>query len=354
MVAKEGSSVIYVQMTGKLYKCAPEQLRPLTAPETYLTTELNEQIHLLDPKVRKGLLELEKGIDIRADAPNGDPADNDIPTEPVPTEPPAVPTEFNPIPTQFVGDSFRAKRRAEEMESIPEVRNPIVIPGNVSEPSVPVVPVPVDVGVPVPDTVTATPNPDGPPTQAGVNPPTTSPASAGAEATAVPERERSRSPRETCLVANLTTPVSPHLATPARKDPATPAGPHCISFDKVVNKVKTKRAYKTEAVEISIELDEAYIAELAYEGITGEMPARRYIEKVIEHSHKTKNAVKSSTIPARKKRVEITERNLTNAEKDQFRTAKASEWQSWISNEVVKIMDSRHIPKDRIIRARWV
>ena len=37
-----------------------------------------------------------------------------------------------------------------------------------------------------------------------------------------------------------------------------------------------------------------------------------------------------------------------------FKTAKSKELQSWISNEVVKVIDSKTISKDRIIKARWV
>ena len=38
--------------------------------------------------------------------------------------------------------------------------------------------------------------------------------------------------------------------------------------------------------------------------------------------------------------------NLTAEEKDMFRHAKAKEWQSWISNEVVKIVDSKQVSKN--------
>ena len=63
VIANEGSSVIYVQLTGKIYKCSPEQVRGLTATEKYVTDDLESQVHLLDPKIRKSLENLDQGIE---------------------------------------------------------------------------------------------------------------------------------------------------------------------------------------------------------------------------------------------------------------------------------------------------
>ena len=56
----------------------------------------------------------------------------------------------------------------------------------------------------------------------------------------------------------------------------------------------------------------------------------------------------------KKKRLELQERNLTNAEKELFRTAKSKEWSSWVANRVVRLIDGRGVDAKRIIRSRWV
>ena len=58
--------------------------------------------------------------------------------------------------------------------------------------------------------------------------------------------------------------------------------------------------------------------------------------------------------PARKKRAEVNFRDLTEPEKELFRTAKAKEWSSWVAHRVVRLIDASLIDPRRVIRSRWV
>ena len=56
----------------------------------------------------------------------------------------------------------------------------------------------------------------------------------------------------------------------------------------------------------------------------------------------------------RKKRVEVRERYLSDAEKGEFRAAKNKEWGSFVNNEVVELATMSGVPAERIIGSRWV
>eukprot|EP00438_Fugacium_kawagutii_P033822 Skav235831 [mRNA] locus=scaffold1931:222076:230114:- [translate_table: standard] len=58
--------------------------------------------------------------------------------------------------------------------------------------------------------------------------------------------------------------------------------------------------------------------------------------------------------PAKQRRVEVSFRKLNNEDKQRFEVAMKKEWQSWIDNKVTSICKSRGIPRERVIRARWV
>ena len=58
--------------------------------------------------------------------------------------------------------------------------------------------------------------------------------------------------------------------------------------------------------------------------------------------------------PAKQRRVEVSFRKLNEEDKKRFEVAMKKEWQSWIDNKVTSICKSRGIPRERVIRARWV
>ena len=58
--------------------------------------------------------------------------------------------------------------------------------------------------------------------------------------------------------------------------------------------------------------------------------------------------------PAKQRRVEVSFRKLSEEDKKRFEVAMKKEWQSWIDNKVTSICKSRGIPRERVIRARWV
>eukprot|EP00969_Alexandrium_andersonii_P103658 4574152-Alexandrium_andersonii.AAC.1 len=76
VIAVEGSSAIYVQLCSRLYKCAPEQLRPLSPQERQVASEADLRENVLDTD---GINRLVKGVDIRSEAPDGDDLDRDVP-----------------------------------------------------------------------------------------------------------------------------------------------------------------------------------------------------------------------------------------------------------------------------------
>ena len=57
---------------------------------------------------------------------------------------------------------------------------------------------------------------------------------------------------------------------------------------------------------------------------------------------------------ARKRNIEVREKQLTSEEREMFRHAKKSEWSQWISNDVVELIFRRGIDPKRVISSRWV
>ena len=96
VLSREGSSVVYVQMGGRLYKCAPEQLRHMTTDETTTLQEVDGLVHFLDPEDRRQLLQTVRGFDLRPEAPSG--LDLDGSAEPVVLPPPAPEPTVLPPP----------------------------------------------------------------------------------------------------------------------------------------------------------------------------------------------------------------------------------------------------------------
>lgn len=60
------------------------------------------------------------------------------------------------------------------------------------------------------------------------------------------------------------------------------------------------------------------------------------------------------TSAARKRKVEIRERDLTERDQALFKEAKLREWQQWLNHDVIAAASRQGVPKQRIIRARWV
>ena len=61
-------------------------------------------------------------------------------------------------------------------------------------------------------------------------------------------------------------------------------------------------------------------------------------------------AVKSS----RRKRVEVSERKLTESDRKFFRKAKELELQSWLDHRVFDLVKKKFVDQERVMRARWV
>ena len=57
---------------------------------------------------------------------------------------------------------------------------------------------------------------------------------------------------------------------------------------------------------------------------------------------------------AKQRRVEVSFRKLSPADKKLFEGAMKKEWNSWIENKVTSLCKTRGVPIDRIIKARWV
>ena len=57
---------------------------------------------------------------------------------------------------------------------------------------------------------------------------------------------------------------------------------------------------------------------------------------------------------AKQRRVEVSFRKLSPAEKELFKKAMLKEWNSWIENKVTALCKAKGIPQERIIKARWV
>ena len=101
---------------------------------------------------------------------------------------------------------------------------------------------------------------------------------------------------------------------------------------------------------IEINVDETFAEEIALLATKNAAP-RDYVEKVFQAaSSKSKGGGPS----ARKKRIEINERTLDDTEKSLFRAAKAKEWNSWVANRVVQLLDGTGLDTRRVIRSRWV
>ena len=60
------------------------------------------------------------------------------------------------------------------------------------------------------------------------------------------------------------------------------------------------------------------------------------------------------TPKAKQRRVEVSFRKLSPADKKLFEGAMKKEWNSWIENKVTSLCKTRGVPIDRIIKARWV
>ena len=57
---------------------------------------------------------------------------------------------------------------------------------------------------------------------------------------------------------------------------------------------------------------------------------------------------------ARRKRVEVSERKLTECDRNLFRRAKELELQSWLDHRVFDLVKEKFVDQERIMRARWV
>ena len=57
---------------------------------------------------------------------------------------------------------------------------------------------------------------------------------------------------------------------------------------------------------------------------------------------------------ARKKRVEVTERHMTDADRKLFQQAKELELESWLDHKVFDLVKKQYVDKERIMKARWV
>ena len=57
---------------------------------------------------------------------------------------------------------------------------------------------------------------------------------------------------------------------------------------------------------------------------------------------------------ARRKRVEVSERKLTESDRTLFRKAKELELQSWLDHRVFDLVKKKFVDQERVMRARWV
>ena len=57
---------------------------------------------------------------------------------------------------------------------------------------------------------------------------------------------------------------------------------------------------------------------------------------------------------ARRKRVEVSERKLTESDRKLFRKAKELELQSWLDHRVFDLVKKKFVEQERVMRARWV
>ena len=57
---------------------------------------------------------------------------------------------------------------------------------------------------------------------------------------------------------------------------------------------------------------------------------------------------------ARRKRVEVSERKLTESDRKLFRKAKKLELQSWLDHRVFDLVKKKFVDQERVMRARWV
>ena len=246
-----------------------------------MTDDLESQVNLLDPKIRKALESLDRGIDIRAEAPNGDPLDADPDVPPLQedhsgegdTQPLVVPVPVNQdlLPRNVESDQIVSsplaeapfahgeKRRHEESESVP-LKSKQSRTGNLE---------------------------------------TESFDQAGAPRTLGPDMDH----------------VDRVVSSEASASPTTAEAKVATAETTKTHKTSGVRK-RLEAIEITIEFDEAFLAEIAFASVdkVNELPPRRFMEKVLHEVQTNKTAVKHNAVPARKKRVEITERNLTPEE----------------------------------------
>ena len=59
-------------------------------------------------------------------------------------------------------------------------------------------------------------------------------------------------------------------------------------------------------------------------------------------------------ITARRKRVEVSERKLTESDRKLFRKAKELELQSWLDHRVFDLVKKKFVDQERVMRGRWV
>ena len=57
---------------------------------------------------------------------------------------------------------------------------------------------------------------------------------------------------------------------------------------------------------------------------------------------------------ARRKRVEVSERKMTESDRKLFRKAKELEVQSWLDHRVLDLVKKKFVDQERVMRARWV
>ena len=57
---------------------------------------------------------------------------------------------------------------------------------------------------------------------------------------------------------------------------------------------------------------------------------------------------------ARRKRVEVSERKMTDSDRKLFRKAKGLQLQSWLDHRVFDLVKKKFVDQERVMRARWV
>lgn len=63
----------------------------------------------------------------------------------------------------------------------------------------------------------------------------------------------------------------------------------------------------------------------------------------------------AQSVPVVKRRVEVSMRDLTTADREAFDRAKSKEWASWLDKEAEELVIGKlNIPRNHTLKARWV